>query len=204
MVIDPTRRSLRIERRRIALSIPSSVYRSLLAISRCVSAAFAGMRTGEWRDVAVDAKMQLGIEPSSAVKIVIGTITVTLRTLRQCGRRCAQQQRHCHDEFRCTHGSISSRSRSTASQDCYRLMELFIRSEQSQDFVQSVRQDGFSRRRFSLSAVDAAPTVLLDALKKIETGVRNYAMAGAFDCLGARRPAAFAVTSSTFAQCAFL
>jgi hypothetical protein len=83
-------------------------------------------------------------------------------------------------------------------------MALFIRSEQSQDFVQSVRQDGFSRRRFSLSAVDAASTVLLDALKKIETGVRNYAMAVTFDCLGPRRPAAFAVTSSTFAQCAFL
>src|SRR5580692_1915707 len=97
MVIDPTRRSLRSERRRIALPIPSSEYRSLLSISRCVSAAFAGMRTGESRDVAVDAKMQLGIERWGAVKIVLGTITVTLRTLRQCGRRCAQQQRHCHD-----------------------------------------------------------------------------------------------------------
>jgi hypothetical protein len=64
-------------------------------------------------------------------------------------------------------------------------MALFIRSEQSQDFVQSVRQDGFSRRCFSLSAVDAAPTVLLDSLKKIEIGVRNYVMAVAFDCLGA-------------------
>src|SRR4029077_7376614 len=99
MVIDPTRRSLRNERRRIALSFPSSVYRSLLAISRRVSAAFAGMRTCGWRDVAVDAKIQLGIEPSGAVKIVIGTITVTLRTLRQCSRRCAKQQRRCHDKF---------------------------------------------------------------------------------------------------------
>src|SRR6202035_5893730 len=95
--------------------IPSSEYGSLLAISRCVSAALAGMRTGGWRDVAVDAKMQLGIEPSGAVKIVIGTITVTLRTLRQCSRGCAQQQRHCHDKVRCTHGSISSTPCSTGS-----------------------------------------------------------------------------------------
>src|SRR5580704_9965844 len=144
MVIDPTRRGLRTERRRVALPILSSEYRSLLAISRSVSAAFAGMRTGGWRDIAVDAKMQFGVEPPGAVKIVIGTITVTLRTLRQCGRRCAQQQRHCHDKFRCTHGSISSRSRSTASQDCYRLIALFIRSEQLQDFVQSATQVGFS------------------------------------------------------------
>src|SRR5580692_3163429 len=126
MVIDPTRRGLRTERRRVALPILSSEYRLLLAISRCVPAASAGMRTGGWRDVAVDAKMQLGVEPSSAVKIVIGTITVTLRTLRQCSRGCAQQQRHRHDKFRCAHGSISSRSRSTASQDCYRLKALFI------------------------------------------------------------------------------
>jgi hypothetical protein len=33
--------------------------------------------------------------------------------------------------------------------------------------------------------VDAAPTVLIDSLKEIETGVRNYVMAVAFDCLGA-------------------
>ena len=116
----------------------------------CLSAAAspalsAGMHTSGWRDVAVDAKMQLGVEPSSAVIIVIGTITVTLRTLRQCSRGCAHQQRHCHDKFRCTHGSISSRSRSTASRDCYRLMALFIRSEQSQDFVQSARQVGLSQ-----------------------------------------------------------
>ena len=145
MVIDPTRLTLRSERRRGALPILSSEYRSLLVISRCARAPSARMRAGGWRAVAVDAEMQLGIEPSGAVKIVIGTITVTLRALRQCSRGCAQQQRHCHDKFRCTHGSISSRSRSTASRDCYRLMALFIRSEQSQDFVQSARQVGLSQ-----------------------------------------------------------
>jgi hypothetical protein len=51
----PNARSLRTERRRVALPILSSEYRSLLAISRCVSAAFAGMRIGGGRDVAVDA-----------------------------------------------------------------------------------------------------------------------------------------------------
>jgi hypothetical protein len=144
MAIDPTRRSLLTERRRVALPILSSEYGSLLAIGRCVPAASAGMRTGGWRDVAVDVKMQLRVEPSCDVKIEIGTITVTSRTLRQCSRGCAQQQRHCHGKFRCTYGSISSRSRSTASQDCYRLMALFIRSDHSQGFVQSARQGGFS------------------------------------------------------------
>ena len=152
MVIDSTCRSLQTERRRVALPILPSEHRSLLAISHCVRTASAGMRTGGWRDVAVDAKMQFGVESSSAVKIVIGTITVTLRTLRQCRRSCAQQQRHCHDKFRCTHGSISSRSRSTASYGCYRLMALFIRSAHSQEFAQSVRQGGFSSSCFFLPA----------------------------------------------------
>jgi hypothetical protein len=34
--------------------------------------------------------------------------------LRQCSRGRAQQQRHCHDKFCCTHGWISSRLGSIA------------------------------------------------------------------------------------------
>jgi len=64
-------------------------------------------------------------------------------------------------------------------------MALFIRSARSQDFVQSAGQGGLARFVVSCLQVDAAPTVLIDALKEIETGVRNYVMAVAFDCLGA-------------------
>jgi len=142
----------------------------------------AGMHTSGWRDVAVDAKMQLGVEPSGAVIIVIGTITVTLRTSRQCSRGCAHQQRHCHDKFRCTHGSISSRSRSTASQDCYRLMALFIRSAQSRDLCNRPDRTALARTVFPCLQVGAAPTVLIDSLKEIEIGVRNYVKIVAFDC----------------------
>src|ERR1700689_1506004 len=70
-----------------------AVYRGCLSATASPTAS-AEMHTGGWRDVAVDAEMQLGIEPSSAVKIVVRAITVTLRTLRECSRGCAQQQRH--------------------------------------------------------------------------------------------------------------
>jgi hypothetical protein len=146
-------------------------------------AASAEMHTGGWRDVAVDAEMQLGVEPSSAVIIVIGTITVTLRTLRQCGRGCVQQQRHCHDKFRCTHGSISSRSRSTASHCSYRQQRcLFVRLIHKN--LRS-RPDGavLAHSAFPGLHVDAAPTVFTGSLEEIETGERNYVMAVAFDCL---------------------
>jgi hypothetical protein len=105
-----------------------------------------------------------------------------LRTLRQCSRGCAHQQRHCHDKFRCTHGSISSRSRSTASQDCYRLMALFIRSAQSRDLCNRPDRTALARTVFPCLQVGAAPTVLIDSLKEIEIGVRNYVRIVAFDC----------------------
>jgi hypothetical protein len=49
------------------------------------------------------------------------------------------------------------------------------------------RPDRAALARFVVSClqVNATPTVLIDALKEIETGVRNYVMAVAFDCLGA-------------------
>jgi hypothetical protein len=50
--------------------------------------------------------------------------------LRQCSGGCAQQQRHCHAKFYCTHGQISSRS--IVSHGCYRLTVRFIRSAHSQ------------------------------------------------------------------------
>jgi hypothetical protein len=53
--------------------------------------------------------------------------------LRQCSGGCAQQQRHCHAEFYCTHGQISSRS--FVSHGCYRLTVRFIRSARSQDLA---------------------------------------------------------------------
>ena len=67
-----------------------------------------------WHDVAVEAGMIIVVEPSTAVVIVIGSIAGTLPILRQCGRGCAQQQRHGDDKICCTHGSISRGRVSTA------------------------------------------------------------------------------------------
>jgi hypothetical protein len=68
-------------------------------LSVATSALSAGMRTGGRPDVAVDAGMIIGVEPSGALRTVIGTITETLPLLRHCSRGCAQQQPHCHDKF---------------------------------------------------------------------------------------------------------
>src|SRR5579862_9948470 len=72
-------------------------------LSVAALAVFAGMRNGGRRDGAVDAGMVIGIEPSGALGAVIGTIAEASPVLRQCGGGCAQQQRHCHAEFYCTH-----------------------------------------------------------------------------------------------------
>ena len=61
-------------------------------------AVFAGMRAGGRREAAVDAGMIIGVEPSGALRTVLGTIAET-PALRQCRRGYAQQQRHCHDKF---------------------------------------------------------------------------------------------------------
>jgi hypothetical protein len=73
-------------------------------LSVATPALSAGMRSGGRRDVAVDAGMIIGVEPSGALRTVIGTITETLPLLRQCSRACAQQQPHCHDKFCYAHG----------------------------------------------------------------------------------------------------
>jgi hypothetical protein len=57
-----------IDRRRLSVAAP---------------AVFAGMRTGGWRDVAVDARMVIGVEPSGALGTVIGTIAEASPFLRQ-------------------------------------------------------------------------------------------------------------------------
>jgi hypothetical protein len=46
-------------------------------------AAIAGMRSGGRRDVAVNARMIVGVEPSRALRTVIGTIAETSTLLRQ-------------------------------------------------------------------------------------------------------------------------
>jgi hypothetical protein len=57
---------------------------------------------------------------------------------------------------------------------------LFIRSAHSQEFVQSARQDGFSRPCFPCLQVDVAPTVFIASFEEIEIGVRNYVMVVVF------------------------
>ena len=104
-----------IDRRRLSVAVP---------------AVFAGMRSGGRRDVAVDAGMVIGVEPSGALGTVIGTIAEASPFLRQCSGGCAQQQRHCHAKFYCTHGQISSRS--IVSHGCYRLTVRLMRSAHSQ------------------------------------------------------------------------
>jgi hypothetical protein len=99
-------------------------------LSVAAPAVFAGMRSGGRRDLAVDAGMVIGVEPSGALGTVIGTIAEASSFLRQCSGGCAQQQRHCHAKFYCTHGQISSRS--IVSHGCYRLTARFIRSARSQ------------------------------------------------------------------------
>jgi hypothetical protein len=51
-------------------------------LSVATPALSARMRTGGRPDVAVDAGMIIGVEPSSALRTVIGTITETLPLLR--------------------------------------------------------------------------------------------------------------------------
>jgi hypothetical protein len=138
------------------------------------------MHTGGWRDVAVDAEVQLGIEPSSAVKIVVRAITVTLRTLRECSRGGAQQQRHCHDKFVALMVQ-SPRGRVQLPALLLSPAALFIGSAYSQKFVQSGRQDSFSSPGFPCLKVDGAPTVMIGSLEEIEIGVRNYVMVIVFN-----------------------
>jgi hypothetical protein len=128
--VGPIRRLLNQRIRHCAIKLSDCLNRRRYAfyqlnIDRCWLSVAArrprprGMRTGGWRDVAVDARMIIGVELSGALRAVIGTITETLPLLRQCSRGCAQQQSHCHAKFYCAHGHISSRSRSISSHGRY-------------------------------------------------------------------------------------
>lgn len=60
-----------------------NTYGQFYRLSVGTPAWFAGMRTGGRPDVAVDAGMIIGVEPSGALRTVIGTIAETSTLLRQ-------------------------------------------------------------------------------------------------------------------------
>ena len=62
-------------------------------------------------------------------------------------------------------------------------MALFIRSDRSQDFVQSARRGALARSGFFRLQIDAVPTVLIGSLEEIETGERSNVLAVAVGCL---------------------